>query len=686
MVKRREVTVVAVKEKKEKKEKSEKTAKDDDLIPEAVKRFDRASASENGERERGNADTEFIYSTDQWEDTAKQARGPGRIALTINTLPTFLDQIDGDMRQSRPGITIKPADGTGNENNSKETAEAIEDIIRGIERSSKASRVYSFGGLHAAAGGRGAWRVTTDYLSDTSFQQVIHIERIDNPYSVYFDPAAMRDDKQDGNFFFVVSDMSREEYKEKFGKNPVDFKTDSPELGRWKVEDCVRVAEYFYKKKVGVNHLCLLEDGRTVKQEELEEGDVVLQERDAPVYEIWWSKIDGHRILEGPQKVVGKLFPVVLVWGKQLCVKGKIEVRGIARFAKDSCRLYNYFRTAEAETSALQPKQPYLMPDVCIGPYKKIWDESASKLLPYLPFHVDDMDVQLRPTRERVSDPSPGLMGQSSISKGEIRDTVGIQKAGLGIESNETSGRAIRERKMESDAGQYAYLDNTTDAVCTTGRIILGMIPEIYDTEQSLNVVGKNMKDKVIKVNSQDSLIDLTTGEYAVSISADKSYSTQREELLDKLAVIMPTLPPEQAALITDILFDAMDMPKSDEIANRLRKLLPPGIIDEPTDASDGSSPGAATDGSVQPPPTSAAPPPPPPDPIQVAKVRQEDLKAQQEEVKLKGLELDNLIKEAKLKNEQMGPHKDLIQGNEAAINSAVPAQGGDNAVQNQEG
>lgn len=651
------------------------------LMQEAVKRFDRSVDNERDERDAGNADIDFINSTDQWDDSAKAARGPGRVTLTINTLPTFLDQIDGDMRQSRPGITVRPA----GDDSTKETADTIEGIIRYIERKSKATRVYAYGGLHAAAGGRGAWRVRADYISDTSLKQTILIERIDNPYSVYYDPSALRDDKQDGNYFFLVSDISRDEFKETFpGKNPVDFSSGgNSALSNWNTNDNVRVAEYFYKKKVDTNHLCLLTDGRTMKKEDLkdEELSLIAREREVPVFEIWWAKIDGKQILEGPQKVAGKMFPVVLTWGKQLCVKGKIESRGIARFAKDSCRLYNYFRTTQAETQALQPKQPYLMPDICLGPYKDIWDKANSELLPYLPFHVDaDNAMQWKPYREHLSDLSPGTSEQIAIAKGEIRDTVGIQKAALGMESNETSGRAIRERKMETDSGQFAYLDNMADAVCTTGKIINSMIPEIFDTEQVVRIIGKDMKESGITVNSLSSNIYLTSGEYEIDITTDKSYSTQREELIDKLQTILPNMSPEFVSVISYFLFDALDIPKSEQISKVLRKMLPPGLIeDETPTATDGeSSPAGGGNGKAgsPPPPVATPAPPPTPDPLQVVKVRQEEIIVKQEEAKLEGIELENEIKRAKLKQLMEEPHRDVVSNNESVLDEAGKEDG----------
>lgn len=612
-------------------------------------RLDLAVSNESDERKKGTEDLKFING-DQWEANVIADR-KGRLNLTINKMPTYLDQIDGDIRLHKPGIKIKAVDSVSD----PQTADVIEGLIRSIERNSAASRIYAYAGLHLAAAGRGAWRVLTDYISDKSFDQVVKIERVENAYAVYYDPSARQEDKQDGQFMFLIQEMSEEAYKDQYGNDPVDFSVDGDELANWQTEGKIRVAEYFYKKKVSDRTLYLLEDGRTVF--ELEEGDEIKDRRQVPSYEIWWEKVDGKRILEGPQKVAGTMYPIVLVWGKQLFVDGKLDVRGIARHAKDSQRLYNYFSSNDAETTALQPKQPYLMPDSCLGAYKTVWDKASDENYPYLPYKVDPNNVSLKPFREAPAMPSGGNSVQLQRADQDMRDTIGLQKAAMGMQSNEKSGIAIKERKMESDTGQYAFMDNLSAGVRTTGKIILGMIPEIYDTARMLRILGPDFKEKVIKINQQGG-IDLTTGMYDVDIDVGPSQSTQREEFVEKISAILPNIPPEQAAMITDILFESMDFYRADDIAVRLKKMIPPEILGD-TEKPEGDE---APNGGSQPPPAGGQPPaPPPPDPMvqkqmEAASVQMEidmrtaQVKLEQEQAKLEGLKLDNEAKKLQSK------------------------------------
>lgn len=635
----------------------EKLSADDTFLSLMRKRLDRSVTNESDERTKGQEDTRFING-EHWEESVQKQRGKGRLCLTINKMPTFLDQVDGDMRLSAPCVKIKAVDNDAD----PDTADVIEGLVRYIQRSSAATKIHSYAGIHLAAGGRGAWRILTDYVSDDSFEQDIRIARIINAYSVYFDPAAEQDDKQDGMYFFVVTDISRDAYKDQYGQEPVDFSVDGSEFKNWQTESTVRVAEYFYKEKIEEKTIYLLKDGN-VTTEKPKKGNVE-RTRKVPVYKIKWAKVDGKRILETGD-IPGKMFPIIIVWGKQLCVDGKIESRGIARHAKDSVRLYNYFRTNDAEAAALQPKQPYMMPDVCIGKYKDVWDKANDENFPYLPYKVDPSQPSLKPFREAPAMASSANQVQIQIADEEMRDTIGIQKAALGQESNETSGVAIQKRKQESDTGQYAFLDNLSDGVRTEGKIVVGMIPEIYDTEKQIRILGKDMKEKVVNINDGAG-IDLTSGKYDVDISTEGSYSTQREEFQEKLATILPHMAPEQIAVTADIFFEMQDFPRADDIAARLKKLIPPEILE----ADEQGNAMEKGEGSIEGPegigPEGMPLEEPPPDPAMVAemqaletegekqqlevqeaqvKLETAQVKLEQEQTKLEGMKLDNDLK-----------------------------------------
>ncbi len=644
-------------------ESSDKTSSDEEradqeLLQEMRQRLDRSVVNEKDERIKAHDDIRFING-EQWDESVKTQRGEGRLCLVINKMPTFLDQIDGDIRQNKPGIKVKAVDSGAD----PDTAKVIEGIVRYTERNSGAGKIYSYGTIHAAAGGRGAWRILTDYISDDGFEQEIKLQRVLNAYSIYFDPVAIQDDKQDGRYFFILSDVSKAEYKKTYGFEPLDFDVDGSEFANWLHQDMVRVGEYFWKEVIEERKINLMGDG-TVVTGEVAAIEEVQQTRTVPIYQINWAKVDGKRILERGV-VPGRMFPIVLVWGKQLCVNGKVEVRGIARHAKDAQKLYNYFRSNDAEAAAMQPKQPYLMPDICLGEHKDVWDDSLNKNYPYLPYKVDTTQPGIKPHRETPAMGSSANKEQVQISDSEIKDTIGIQKAALGMPSNEKSGVAIRQRKMESDTGQFAFIDNAAAAVRTTGKIIVSMIPEVFDTARILRIVGHDMKEEVVEVNAAGG-IDLTTGRYDVDVSVDASYSTQREEFQEKLMNMLPHIPPEQVAVTTDILFEMQDFARADDIAERIRKTIPPEILGNDLQDSERTS-ASSPDGSASP----EVEQPEQPSPEEIAMVAELEknkleleitrVKLDQEKTKLKGMEIDNDMKVKAGKEEIKGIVEEMI-------------------------
>ena len=634
-----------------------------DHMQEIRSRLDRSVINEQDERDKGTADTNFING-EHWTPEALASR-KGRPCLTINDLPTYLDQIDGAIRSNKPGVTVHGVDSQSDPG----TADVIAGLIRRIERQSSASRIYGYAGLHTAAGGRGAFRVVTEFSNDEDFDQEIFIRKIKNPYSVYYDSDALQDDKQDGQYFFIVEDISIDSYAAKYKGSPIDFSVAGDAFKNWRSGEKVRIAEYFYRKQVGTRTIYVLNDG-SLSNEPDEDGKFK-RKRDVPITEIWWEKVDGKSTLEGPIKVNGPMFPVVLVWGKELCVNGVVEVRGIARHSKDAVRMYDYWRSSHTETVALAPKNPYLIADTLLGSYKDVWDKAADELYFYLPYKPDPNQPNLKPWREQPPTGSPGMLQEIMLAGQDKKDTIGIQDAMLGKKSNERSGVALRERRQTGELGHYAYVDNMAEGVKTCGKILVGMIPQVYDRKKTERILGPDYKEKIVGINGESNkdgkVYNLSVGKYDVDIDTGPSYSTQRDEFVDKMGMLLPNMTPERVDIISDILFDEMDMPRADEIAKRFRKMLPPGLVEDEIkgDAGEDSSMLGGPDGS--PPPEVPGPPPPPPDPLLELKVQEQTLKNEQEAEKLAGLKLENQIKEAKLVGEK---------GNIAAEVEALLAEG----------
>lgn len=94
--------------------------------------------------------------------------------------------------------------------------------------------------------------------------------------------------------------------------------------------------------------------------------------------------------------------------------------------------------------------------------------------------------------------------------------------------------------------------------------------------------MGEDGSHQLVPINQMingQQINDLTVGKYDVVITVGPSYGTKRLEAADSMMSFVNALP-QAGAAIMDIIAKSMDWDGADEIAERLQKMLPPGIAD----------------------------------------------------------------------------------------------------------
>jgi hypothetical protein len=422
--------------------------------------------------------------------------------------------------------------------------------------------------------------------------------------------------------------MDRDEYKEKYNKEPMEFNTVSNEyVAGWCTKDTVRLVEYFVKeprKQV----IYLLDDDRVVSK--LEEGDVVSQKRHIESYDIMWYLVSGSEVLEKKKWVGKKYIPIIPIWGKELNVGGKVKRRGLIRKAKDAQRMYNYWSSTDTEIATLQPKVPYLVTPKQISGHESQWNEAQRKNYPYLLVNFDEKAPGW-PKREVPPQASSAMIERIQTTDQEMRDTVGLQKASLGMQSNERSGKAIIERKKEGDVGTFSFVDNLARSIQQLGRVLVDMAPGLLDTERVIRLGLDNGEQEFVGVNQEveesgikQILNDTSVGTYDVVVTVGPSFTTQRTEARQSMSEFIQYYP-QAAPIIGDLFAKAMDWPGAEEVSERLEFLLPPEVK-EAKAAKD-----AKQSGEAPPPPT----PPPPLSPEDQLAIENGKIKLQEGQLKL---------------------------------------------------
>lgn len=569
---------------------------DQELLERARKCFDRAAAAERDNRKQGLQDINFSLG-DQWPNDIKTEREvDGRPCLTINKLPQFISQISNDQRQNRPSIKVHPvSDGA-----CVETAEIIQGLVRHIENNSCADAAYDTGGEFAIRCGWGFWRVITDFLSPTSFDQEIYIKRIANNFSVYLDPAHQNADGSDADWAHVFEDIQHDEYSDRWPDSDLAGVDSWENLGNappdWMTER-VRVSEFFYKDyEDAIIHQ--LNTGESVMHENLEQHLLkaqaaniqahVVRSRKTKIPKVKWIKMNGIEILERGEWA-GKFIPIIPVYGSEIFVDGKRKLSGIVRHAKDAQRMLNFYKSAEAEAIALAPKAPFVGAEGQFEGHEEEWKTANRKNHAYLEYKLVSLngDPAPMPTRSAI-EPAVQAISQGSLgASDDVKSTIGIYDQSLGAGPADQSGVAIQKRNIQAQTTMFHYTDNLNRSIRHTGAVLVDLIPHIYDTARAARIIGDDGAQKIVRLNEeyddegQKILYKLDVGTYDVTIDTGPSFASKRQETASAIMEMAKGYPPLMQAA-GDIVVGSMDWNRAQEIADRLKRMLPPQLQDEP--------------------------------------------------------------------------------------------------------
>lgn len=535
-----------------------------------------AATADSANRETGLDDARFIAGQ-QWTDLERAERD-GRPTITINQLAPAFRQVTGDLRRTNPAINVMAADSDA----SAEVAEVIEGLVRHIEQASDASSVYEGTAESAAACGIGNFRVLADYADADTFDQELRIERIYNSFSVYWDPAARHPTRSDARWVAITEEMDEEDFKAAYpdatlSDAPYDGTTDR--LMTWRKAETVLVAEYFWKEPEPFT-LYLLDDGTTTDKKPAD-GRRVVKERASSRDKVMWAKVSGMEVLEGPQEFPSRYLPVIAITGEEIDLGGEVVRSGVATHAKDPQRVLNYWSSTSMEMIAQQPKAPWLLTPEQVAGHEDIWRRANRENLPYVIYNPDKDAPP--PMRQAPPMPSAAVLTEIARATEDIRSTTGIHNAALGARSNETSGKAIQQRQQESDLSTSVYADHMGKAVEQCGRVLVDMIPRIYDTPRTLRIVGKDDVEKMVQVNQQvfdpaQGVVDvnkLTVGKYDVRVSVGPNFTTRRQETAQAMVQFVQAYP-NAFPLVADLLAKNQDWPDADQFAERFKAMLPP--------------------------------------------------------------------------------------------------------------
>lgn len=170
----------------------------------------------------------------------------------------------------------------------------------------------------------------------------------------------------------------------------------------------------------------------------------------------------------------------------------------------------------------------------------------------------------------------------------------GQYQADMGEPGNEKSGKAINARQRQGDNATYHFIENMSIAIRYTGKILIELIPKIYDTKRVLKILGEdgiesqviidpNARAEYIAEQQQDSekikiIYNPSFAKYSVTSDVGPAYATRRQEAFNAFTQIM-SQQPDLMKVAGDLMFRAADFPMAEELAERLKRMVPPAVL-----------------------------------------------------------------------------------------------------------
>lgn len=593
--------------------------------------FQKLSAEAFGQqRKREDDDLAFQVPEKQWPENVRQMRQgqtvqgvplPAQPMLSIPSLNQPIRQVFNQFAKAHLGIHVSPRSQDADE----ETAEIIQGLYRQIEVDSRAYLARNWAADRAFKCGFGAYRVDVvyDQESDDPDDLKVVIKRILRQSSVYWDPFSVDPDFSDQTRCLIVSWLSRSQLKREYPKSKmgamsaeelVELQSQMPNFATWNtdpisgnpmkgsdqlkwydgVNDAVCVAEYFYTEYQG--------DGRKRK----------------PV--VKWAKITACDVLEeGTWN--GRYIPIIPAIGEELQpFDSERRWAGMITPNKDAARLINYEVTSAVIRDSLTSRAPFVG---AVGQFKTMqaqWDLANVRNFSRLEYDPVAAGGQLAPPPQRNLDSvdlssSIALiqLAKDALSTGtSITDTSTLQN----LAKRKVAHQTLAGLSDENAISQSQYVDNMASITMTyEAKVVLDLLPKVYDrpgrrvqtrqedgTQKEI-ILGQRFftspkSGRPVAIPdaltvtppgvdpSQIKRYDLTKGIYGVVVDVGKSYKTRAQEGSDAFGSVLAAQP-SMIPILGDIWMNFQDFPGHKEAAERMKKMLPPQLQEQPEQSND---------------------------------------------------------------------------------------------------
>ena len=536
---------------------------------------DKAFMANQIPRERSSNDTVFYWIT-QWDDDILQSsqltyRGE------FNILRKAGRQIQSDLASNPVQVDFVPINETRTD-----SAELADGLYRAGLQKNTSIEAFENAETETIVGGVGAWLLYTKYESkniNNDKQVILRKPIYEANNTVFWDPNSKLLDKSDATYCSVLTAYTEEGYK-KLVKDLTEEELDHIDASSFKHPEHsytfpwvgghgkqIYVTSFYHVEEI-TDTIITLEDpfGETHELYELNLKDVMDEFLDAGYSIVSERKIkrnivtryvaSGAKIIK-EERIAGQYIPVIPSYGEHAVVEGEEYWEGITRLAKDPQRLRNFAFSYMGDILSRSPRQkPIFWPEQIQG-FEDMYSESGiDNAYPYLLMNRKTADGEELPPQAVGVMPEQQMPTALPLVLSQTRDAV-TDVANPGVPDKvaepDISGKAVQRLEARIERQSMRFQIHMKHAKRRDGEVWISIASEVIDTPRKVQVEladGTKKETQVMdtKIDEQTGNIvtinDLRRAEFEVYSKIGPDYSSQKEQTIDRLEMLMMQMDP----------------------------------------------------------------------------------------------------------------------------------------------
>jgi hypothetical protein len=544
------------------------------------------------QREQANSDMRFVNVTGgMWEEEWIDDIYKNRAKMEFDLVSNYLFRFMAEWNQNRQGVEYRPDDDV----TSDDDAELLNGIYRADFRDGSGKVSLDNAVYELATCGYGAFKLATRFEDESDPEderQRIEWRPIQNAFNtVFWDSSAIRADKRDARWVTVLTEFTKESFREAFGSDFQPSSAYTPDSKLWLNTsrnsglNPIYVATRYeiIRKREPVFVYDNLSTGETEvyskKEHDLIEDELRADEnikfkrkRRLLKQSVEKTVFSGSDILEPTKRIAGKWLPIIPIYGYRAYVDGAEWYFGLVRKLKDASRLFNMHMNQLAENAASNGQRvPIFDPKQMPDGIKNLWKDKNNK--PYLLakslLDPDGNPVHHGPTGyldPGSLDPNVAASMQSVIQYVQ-ESTGGVPKDTL---DPNASGKALRAMMKRENLNTQPVQDNINTGIEWSGVVYGSMAAEIYNQEQMIRTVGQDGtegREQLLRMVMDEKTgvfvraNDLRGKKFRAYADVGPQYETLREETVENLKLMGDFLKetPDGAQYIGPLIFTMLD-------------------------------------------------------------------------------------------------------------------------------